>query len=76
MMLRHCRGSRMDQRDRYRKWNGLEKPAEGGDSPVHVQGIYLDSHLSKAGHEESCLKQPGPSGKAKYYWETDSEQVP
>ena len=29
-----------------------------------------------AGHEEPCLKLPGPSGKAKYSWETDSEQVP
>ena len=28
-----------------------------------------------AGPEKSCLKQPVPSGKAKYYWETDSEQV-
>ena len=37
---------------------------------------YRDLFLSKAGHEESCLKPPGPSGKAKYYWETDSEQVP
>ena len=32
--------------------------------------------LSKAGPEESCLKQPAPSGKAKYDQETDSEQVP
>ena len=29
-----------------------------------------------AGHEKSCLNQPGPSGKAKYSWETDSELVP
>ena len=29
-----------------------------------------------AGHEKSCLKLPGPSGKAKYSWETDSELVP
>ena len=32
--------------------------------------------LSKAGHVKSCLNLPGPSGKAKYYWETDSELVP
>ena len=25
---------------------------------------------------KSCLNLPEPSGKAKYYWETDSEQVP
>ena len=34
------------------------------------------SILSSAGHEKSCMNQPGPSGKAKYSWETDSEQVP
>ncbi len=34
------------------------------------------SILSRAGHVKSCLNLPGPSGKAKYYWETDSEQVP
>ena len=28
-----------------------------------------------AGHEESCLKLPGPPGKAKYSQETDSEPV-
>ncbi len=25
---------------------------------------------------QSCLNQPGPSGKPKYYLSTDSEQVP
>ena len=34
------------------------------------------SILSKAGPEESCLKLPAPSGKAKYSLETDSEPVP
>ena len=33
-------------------------------------------HLSRAGHEKSCLNQPGPSGKAKYERVTDSEPVP
>ena len=32
--------------------------------------------LSRAGHEESRPKQPGPSGKAKYHPKTDSGQVP
>ena len=35
----------------------------------------LSRILSKAGPEESCLKLPAPSGKAKYYQETDSEPV-
>jgi hypothetical protein len=34
------------------------------------------SILSKAGQEKSRLNLPAPSGKAKYSWETDSEQVP
>ena len=58
------------------KWKQLESCAKEGDSPVHVDLYLLVSILSKAGHEESCLKQPGPSGKAKYFQETDSEQVP
>ena len=34
------------------------------------------SILSTAGHVKSCRNLPGPSGKAKYSWETDSVQVP
>ena len=32
--------------------------------------------LSSAGHVKSCVNQLGPSGKAKYSRETDSERVP
>ena len=32
--------------------------------------------LSSAGHVEPCVNLPGPSGKAKYSRETDSEPVP
>ena len=31
---------------------------------------------SRAGHVQSCLNLPGPSGKAKYSLATDSELVP
>ena len=34
------------------------------------------SILSSAGHVKPCVNLPGPSGKAKYYQETDSEPVP
>ena len=34
------------------------------------------SILSSAEHEKFCVNLPGPSGKAKYSWETDSEPVP
>ena len=33
------------------------------------------SILSSAEHEEFCVNLPGPSGKAKYSRETDSEPV-
>ena len=33
------------------------------------------SILSRAGPEKSCLNLAAPSAKAKYYQETDSEQV-
>ena len=33
------------------------------------------SILSKTGPVKSCLNLAAPSAKAKYYWETDSEQV-
>ena len=32
--------------------------------------------LSRAEHEKFCLKMGRPLSKAKYYWLTDSEQVP
>ena len=54
----------------------MESPAIESDSLVHVIEYNFSGILSKAGHEESCLNLPGPSGKAKYSWETDSEQVP
>ncbi len=36
----------------------------------------MTSILSSAGHEKSCVNLAGPSAKAKYSWETDSEPVP
>ena len=59
-----------------KKWNILESLTKEGDSPVHVQENNLSSILSTAEHEKFCGKLPGPSGKAKYSWETDSELVP
>ncbi len=47
-----------------------------GDSPVQVKFCLVSSILSSAGHEKSCVNLPGPSGKAKYFRETDSERVP
>ena len=44
-----------------------------GDSPVRVESA---EYKSRAGHEKSCLKKGRPLSKAKYYWLTDSEQVP
>jgi hypothetical protein len=53
----------------------LERNITEGDNPVHVKNKLFSSILSKAGHVKSCLKLRGPSRKAKYSWETDSELV-
>ena len=37
---------------------------------------YFKGILSRAGPVKSCLNLAAPSAKAKYSWETDSEQVP
>ena len=58
------------------KWNELESSTKESDSLVHVSFYNDIGILSRAGHVKSCLNLPGPSGKAKYSWETDSEPVP
>ena len=70
------RGSRTTLRHLDRERNGLESPAREGESPVCEATSRPSGILSKAGHEESCPNPPGPSGKAKYSRETDSEPVP
>jgi hypothetical protein len=54
----------------------LERLSIEGERPVHEMRYIPSSILSRAGHVKSCLKQPEPSGKAKYSSETDSELVP
>ena len=54
----------------------MEKPTIGRDSRVRENSQNLVWHPSNAGHEESCMNLPGPSGKAKYSEVTDSEPVP
>ncbi len=57
-------------------WNPLESGIIEGDNPVQVS-LYIDSSiLSSAGHVKSCMNLAGPSAKAKYSPETDSEPVP
>ena len=53
----------------------MELCTKEGDSPVLVMFTIVSGILSSAGHEKSCVNLPGPSGKAKYSRETDSEQV-
>ena len=74
-----------------RKWHGGCGSAVGLTSvsgstwkgaPESVTVAYAKTEVSragypsKAGHVQSCLNLPGPSGKAKYYLATDSGQVP
>ncbi len=56
--------------------NLLEKRTKDGDSPVLVNYIIDNGILSSAGHVKPCMNLAGPSAKAKYSWETDSELVP
>ena len=53
----------------------MEIVAKDGDSPVRENRQKPSGHLSNPGHEKSCVNLPGPSGKAKYSRETDSEPV-
>ena len=57
------------------KWNALEKATVEGDSPVYDSLTKPSGILSSAEHEKSCVNQRGPSRKAKYSRETDSEPV-
>ena len=54
----------------------MEKTAVDGESPVYDFLKKLSGIRSSADHEEFCVKQRGPSRKAKYSRETDSEPVP
>ena len=58
------------------KWNALEKAVIEGENPVYDLLTKPSGILSSAGHEKSCVKLRGPSRKAKYSRETDSEPVP
>ena len=57
------------------EWKTLESVTIEHDSCVHESSIYCSGILSSAEHEEFCVNLPGPSGKAKYSRETDSEPV-
>ena len=57
------------------EWKTLESVTIEHDSCVHESNIYLLGILSRAEHEKFCMNLPGPSGKAKYSRETDSEPV-
>ena len=54
----------------------MERITIEGESPVFEINYYTNSILSRTEHVKFCLNLPGPSGKAKYSRETDSEQVP
>ena len=70
------RGSRTEIEGHESERNRQEILAAEGDSPVCEAVMVPVGILSSAGHEKSCVNQPGPSGKAKYSCETDSVRVP
>ena len=55
--------------------NCLGRRAVGGESPVMVSLVCCRSILSRGELVKLPLNLPAPSGKAKYYQETDSERV-
>jgi hypothetical protein len=44
----------------------MGRPIVEGENPVSGENNYWVGILSSAGPEESCVKLPAPSGKAKY----------
>ena len=54
----------------------MENITKEGESPVHEIDLILSSILSITELEKFCVNSAAPSAKAKYSWETDSEQVP
>jgi hypothetical protein len=54
----------------------MERATIGGESPVSERDWLPSSILSRAEPVKLCLNLPAPSGKPKYYRETDSEPVP
>ena len=54
----------------------LESRTGEGESPVSEDKKLTRRHLSKPEHEKFWPNPRGPSRKAKYYRETDSEPVP
>ena len=54
----------------------LERRIIEGDNPVFEIAQRHSGILSNAEHVKFCANLPGPSGKAKYSCETDSEIVP
>ena len=74
-MFRHNRGSRTTERTNTEKQNRMEIRAIESDSLVS-ESTYLPSRiLSNPEHEEFWVNLRGPSRKAKYSRETDSEPV-
>ena len=54
--------------------NVLEKHTIDGESPVYERRVKVSRIQSSARHEESRMKERGPSRKAKYYLVTDRDK--
>ena len=52
----------------------MEKHTIEGESPVYERKVKVSKFQSSARHEESRMKERGPSRKAKYYLVTDSDK--
>ena len=54
--------------------NVLEEHTIEGESPVYERRVKVSRIQSSARHEESRMKERGPSRKAKYYLVTDRDK--
>ena len=77
MWQRTCGGCRTVNKgvmkDRGTFWKGGPERVK---APYPKSAVTSRRHLSSAEHEKFSVNQRGPSRKAKYYRETDSEPVP
>ena len=71
---RGCRAAgKADLEGRGTSWKGRPQRVK---APYPAPESEARRYLSSAGHEKSGVNRRGPSRKAKYYRETDSEPVP
>ena len=73
-MSRNTHGVRTTTSQERAQQKCLGKHTREGESPVYEKRVKASRIQSSARHEESRMKERGPSRKAKYYLVTDREE--